>query len=88
MGCVYGADEGPVNCGTPHTLVELLSFTGPHRRSERAEAMMCPCRSTKLSIAMCGRYKCEDGIPGFFDEGVIVGKCTDCLRNVVVALTD
>jgi len=75
-------------CVACHDLVELLSFTGPHRRSERAEAMVCPCGSTKFSTAMCERYEGEDGIPGFFDEGVIVGKCADCLRNVVVALTD
>jgi hypothetical protein len=37
---------------------------------------------------MCERIEGEEGIPGFFDEGVIVGKCILCNRNMAFVFTD
>jgi hypothetical protein len=37
---------------------------------------------------MCERFEGEEGIPGFFDEGVIVGRCTECSRKRAFVFTD
>lgn len=75
-------------CTRCHEYAALFAFFAPDRRCGSEEYLSCPCGSTRFSVAMCERYEGDDGIPGFFDEGVIVGKCADCKRNAVFAFTD
>ena len=66
----------------------LFGFTGSGRRLESEERPVCPCGSTAFFAGMGERYEGTDGIPGFFDEGVIVAKCAACGGNAVLAWTD
>ena len=51
-----------------------------------AASMQCGNRS--FIAGMCERFEGEKGIPGFFDEGVIVGRCTECSRKRAFVFTD
>jgi hypothetical protein len=39
-------------------------------------------------VCECERFEGGDGLSGFFDEGVVVGKCSECGRNRVMVYTD
>ena len=69
-------------------LNRLFTFTGESRRAVREEHPECDCGSREFMTGMCERTEGEEGIPGFFDEGVIVGKCIHCNRNRTFAFTD
>jgi hypothetical protein len=69
-------------------LGRLFTFTGEHRKPIRDDRPECDCGSRSFSAGMCERYEGETGIPGYFDEGVIAGKCTECGLNRVFAYTD
>ena len=69
-------------------LNRLFTFTGESRRALREEHPVCECGSREFITGMCERIEGEEGIPGFFDEGVIVGKCIRCSRNRIFAFTD
>jgi hypothetical protein len=81
-GIIYGECS---RCGNRQ---RLLSYTGRHRERLREETPQCECAGTRLLVAMCERYEGDGGIPGFFDEGVVVGKCLACGKNRVVVYTD
>ena len=66
------------NCGY---LGRLFTFTGEHRKWLREERPVCDCGNRSFITGQCERIEGEQGIPGFFDEGVIVGKCCSCNRN-------
>lgn len=68
--------------------MRLFTFTGEHRKKLRDEKPVCECGSRIFFVGQCERIEGEQGIPGFFDEGVIAGKCTDCKRNQAFAFTD
>jgi len=74
-----------VHCGA---LSVLLSITGEHRRPQQRESAACECGSREFYVALCERYEGEQGLTGFFDEGVVVAQCAACGRNRVLVYTD
>jgi hypothetical protein len=75
-------------CAECGYLMRLFTFTGSHREKLRDERPVCECGSRTFIAGQCERIEGEQGIPGFFDEGVIVGKCTLCNRNRTFVFTD
>ena len=66
----------------------VFSFTGKHREPLREEKPACKCGHTEFTVAECERIERDDGMIGFFDEGVVVGKCSRCGRNSALVYTD
>jgi hypothetical protein len=66
----------------------LFSYTGDHRQQISAEKARCTCGNESFYTAMCERYEGEQGILGFFDEGVIVGQCAACGKLHAFVYTD
>ena len=67
---------------------QILSFTGKHRKPMRTENPVCKCGHKEFLVGKCDRIEREDGMMGFFDEGVVAGKCTECGENCVFVYTD
>jgi len=74
-----------VNCGY---IGRLFTFTGEHRKLLREERPECECGNRTFIAGQCERFEGENGIPGFFDEGVVAGKCIECNRNMEFVYTD
>jgi hypothetical protein len=72
-------------CGTQK---QLFSFTGAHRKLLREEMPTCTCGHKGFLVAECERIEGDEGLAGFFDEGVVVGKCSHCGRNRALVHTD
>jgi hypothetical protein len=66
----------------------LFSFTGEHRERLREEKPVCRCGNESFLVAECERIERDEGVMGFFDEGVVVGKCSHCGRNRALVDTD
>ena len=66
----------------------ILSYTGSHRKPLREEKPECACGSRQFYVGECERIERDEGLPGFFDEGVVVGQCAHCGRNRALAHTD
>ena len=66
----------------------ILSFTGKHRKRVREEKPVCKCASVHFLVGECERIEREDGMLGFFDEGVVVGTCIECGQNRAFVYTD
>lgn len=66
----------------------LFSFTGEHGTRSREEKPACTCGSTSFFAGNCERIEGDEGLRGFFDEGVIVGQCSRCGRNQAFVYTD
>lgn len=66
----------------------ILSFTGEQRKFEREESPACGCGNTRFYICECERFEQDEGILGFFDEGVLVGQCAACGKNRTFVYTD
>jgi hypothetical protein len=75
-------------CNKCGYLNRLFTFTGESRKLLREERPACECGERDFMLGMCERIEGEQGIPGFFDEGVIVGKCNRCNRNRAFVYTD
>jgi hypothetical protein len=75
-------------CGTCGREFSVLSFTGPQRKFVSQEQPACRCGSIHFLVGECERIEGDDGLPGFFDEGVVVGKCGACGRNRTFVYTD
>jgi hypothetical protein len=75
-------------CSDCGYLMRLFTFTGEHREKLRVEYPICDCGNRNFMAGLCERYEGKQGIPGFFDEGIIAGKCTDCKRNQAFVFTD
>lgn len=75
-------------CAECGYLMRLFTFTGAHREKFREEHPVCDCGSRIFLAGQCERIEGENGIPGFFDEGVAVGKCNSCNRNQAFVYTD
>jgi hypothetical protein len=39
-------------------------------------------------VGECERIEGDEGLMGFFDEGVVAGMCAQCQRNRVLVETD
>lgn len=81
-GIIWGECAG---CGY---LMRLFTFTGDHRKKLSEDRPVCDCGNRIFISGQCERIEGEQGIPGFFDEGVIVGKCTQCRLNKAFVYTD
>ena len=66
----------------------LFSFTGEHRKRLCEEKPVCACGNGSFLVGECERIESDEGIMGFFDEGVVVGKCSRCGRNRALVHTD
>jgi len=62
-------------CGSVETPLSIIR--GNHPEAEK-EHPVCSCGSNSFFLCMCERYEGAHGLEGFFDEGVIVGKCSSC----------
>lgn len=67
---------------------KIFSFTGEHRKPEHSEEPVCCCGANLFVVGECERFEGDEGVMGFFDEGVVVAKCTGCDRNQVLVFTD
>ena len=72
-------------CGTEK---QLFSLTGNHRVQIREEIPVCECRKKGFVVGECERIEGDEGLMGFFDEGVVVGKCAGCGQNRAMVFTD
>jgi len=75
-------------CASCGYLQRVFTFTGEHRQGIGDERPECECGNRSFISGMCERFEGEEGIPGFFDEGVIVGKCTICNRKRTFVFID
>lgn len=75
-------------CAECGYLMNLFTYTGEHRKIVGEEIPECDCGNRSFTVGMCERFEGEKGIPGFFDEGVIVGKCAICGRKRTFVFTD
>ena len=66
----------------------IFSFTGKHRELLRRETPACRCGNGQFYVGECERIERDDGLLGFFDEGVVVGQCSRCGRNQRLVHTD
>ena len=66
----------------------VFSFTGKHRKPLRTENPRCKCGSEKFYVGECERIERDDGMLGFFDEGVVAGMCSDCGQCRALVHTD
>jgi hypothetical protein len=66
----------------------VFSFTGKHRKRLRQEKPICKCGNACFWVAMVERIEGGQGLPGFFDEGVVVGQCPECGQRVAFVYTD
>ena len=73
------------NCGDQF---QFVSFTGDHRQPEFTETPKCVCGSYVFLAAESERYESDEGLPGFFDEGVVAGQCVQCGRHHLFVSTD
>ena len=67
---------------------QLFRFTGDHRRQLRTEKPVCECGGTSFVVGECERIEGGEGLMGFVDEGVVVGKCCLCGRGRALVYTD
>ena len=81
-GVVFG------HCSVCKRERQVFSFTGKHRSYLREEMPACACGKALFFVGMVERYESEEGLPGFFDEGVIVGECAACGRRTAFLFTD
>jgi hypothetical protein len=81
-GIIRGQCE---KCGN---IRQLFTFTGEHRQPLREEHPVCECKNPLFYTGECERIEGSQGLEGFFDEGIIVGKCSHCEANRVLVYTD
>jgi hypothetical protein len=74
-----------VECGSRK---RHFSFTGAHRKPLRTENPVCDCGNPSFLAGECERIEGDEGVMGFFDEGVVAGKCPSCGRNRALVYTD
>ncbi len=75
-------------CAGCESRKRLVSFTGKHRERMREEKPKCKCGNEHFFAGECERIEREERLIGFFDEGVIVGKCSRCGRKRAFVYTD
>ncbi len=66
----------------------IFSFTGEHRQPEREEMPVCGCGNAHFIVGECERIERDEDRLGFFDEGVVVGQCSECGRYRAFVYTD
>ncbi len=81
-GTVYGT------CARCKKEQKLFSVTVFNHPEEEQEHPVCSCGSDMFVLCMCERYEGPSGLAGFFDEGVLVGKCETCGTARTFLFTD
>jgi hypothetical protein len=76
------------DCTVCGTRKRVFSFTGNHRKPLRQDKPTCTCGHAAFVVAEMERIERDDGMMGFFDEGVVVGKCARCGQNRNLVQTD
>jgi hypothetical protein len=71
-GTVYGTC---IQCNQEQI---LFGITRDNHPEEEQEHPTCSCGSDAFILCMCERYEGLSGLTGFFDEGVLAGKCETC----------
>jgi hypothetical protein len=66
----------------------LLSIKIDNYAEEEQEHPVCTCGADTFVLCMCDRYEGPSGLEGFFDEGVLVGKCETCGTHKTFLYTD
>ena len=66
----------------------VFQFTGAHREPLRRESPVCECGHGYFLAGEGERFERDEGLPGFFDEGVIVGQCARCGQKRTFVYTD
>ena len=74
-----------MDCGEQ---TRIFSFTGSHRKPVFEEKPACQCGSVHFLVGECERIERDEGQLGFFDEGVVVGKCFQCGQKHAFVYTD
>jgi hypothetical protein len=89
-GSKRGDFKGEISarCTVCDSVQRVLSFTGSHRKAERVEKPSCTCGGRHFYAGECERMEGEDGLLGFFDEGVVVAQCAECGRFKALVYTD
>ena len=79
-----------VDCPGCGARQRFMAFTAYPERGKtiRVERPTCRCGGTTFFVLECERIEREDGLPGFFDEGVVAGKCARCGALRAFVLTD
>ena len=72
-------------CGSKGIVLSIKRGAFPE---EEQETPRCSCGSDSFYLCMCERYEGANGLEGFFDEGVIVGKCSRCGALKTFLFTD
>ena len=75
-------------CSECKSSKRVFSFTGGLRKLLREERPVCQCGHGGFLVGECERIEGDEGVLGFFDEGVVVGQCAECGRNQVFVYTD
>ena len=75
-------------CAQCNVSKQVFSFTGSHRQKKRSTGVTCTCGNDVFFTGECERFEGDEGLLGFFDEGVVVGQCSKCGKNQVLVWTD
>jgi hypothetical protein len=81
-GMIFG------RCAECDKKTRIFSFTGQHRKLVRETKPVCKCGSKFFLVGECERIEGDKGVMGFFDEGVVVGKCVECSQDQAFIFTD
>jgi hypothetical protein len=73
------------SCGATET---LFSCTREAPIVTGHSQVRCECGGEWFWVGLLERYEGEEGLPGFFDEGVVAGQCALCGQNRAVVFTD
>jgi hypothetical protein len=66
-------------CGAQRVLLAVTA--SPEREPlVQIERPACVCGATAFYVVLCERLEVWDGVPSFFDEGVMAGQCAGCGR--------
>lgn len=71
-GTVFGTCS---KCGSTDSIFGIIRGNWPETEQEHP---VCSCGSDSFILCMCERYEGAYGLQGFFDEGVLVGRCSNC----------
>lgn len=76
-----------VRCGEQRVLLAVTASPerGPLAQVERPA---CECGAKAFYVVLCERIEVWDGVPSFFDEGVMAGQCASCGRLRSIVFTD
>jgi hypothetical protein len=79
-----------VRCSKCGARKDLLAFTAYPERGKiiQVETPTCACGSVGFYVLECERIEVWDGVPSFFDEGVVAGKCARCGALRAFVFTD